>query len=299
MLFRSTAVGWQALNASTVSYNTALGSNALGLNTTGNLNTAVGNGCLVANTTGVQNVGVGYRAGASNTTGSSNVAVGCYAADGANGGNSNVSVGYGAGYVMTNGSGNVLIGYQAGYNGTNNITSGQNNIIIGVSAGAGSATANNQIVMGAGINGNGAGYFTFGQVSNTVYNQFTLNASWTRSSDVRLKTDIQDDTIGLAFIEKVKPRTFKWKSSKDVPQELTRHYSEEETMDTESVMNGFIAQEVKEALDAGNYGAQGVWSVEPDGTQAVSREMFITPLINAVKELSARVKELEAKVNGS
>ena len=76
-------------------------------------------------------------------------------------------------------------------------------------------------------------------------------------------------------------------------------YSEEETMDTESVMNGFIAQEVKEALDAGDYGAQGVWSVEPDGTQAVSREMFITPLINAVKELSARVKELEAKVNGS
>ena len=128
------------------------------------------------------------------------------------------------------------------------------------------------------------------------YNQFTLNASWTRSSDVRLKTDIQDDTIGLAFIEKVKPRTFKWKSSKDVPQELTRHYSEEETMDTESVMNGFIAQEVKEALDAGNYGAQGVWSVEPDGTQAVSREMFITPLINAVKELAAKNQELEARL---
>ena len=37
------------------------------------------------------------------------------------------------------------------------------------------------------------------------------------------------------------------------------------------------------------------WEDSVDGQQ-ISREMFITPLINAVKELSSKVEELESKL---
>ena len=64
-------------------------------------------------------------------------------------------------------------------------------------------------------------------------------------------------------------------------------------------MHGFIAQEVKEALDKNaserdkNFTG---WSEGEDGMQHTSREMFVIPLIKAVQELSAEVKELKAKL---
>jgi len=35
-----------------------------------------------------------------------------------------------------------------------------------------------------------------------------------------------------------------------------------------------------------------------EGVQTVAQSMFVYPLINAVKELSAKVEELESKLNG-
>ena len=67
-------------------------------------------------------------------------------------------------------------------------------------------------------------------------------------------------------------------------------------MDTEVVMNGMLAQDVKAALDAVGVEQFEGWSVQKDGAQAISREMFITPLINAVKELAAKNQELEARL---
>jgi len=69
-------------------------------------------------------------------------------------------------------------------------------------------------------------------------------------------------------------------------------------MDTEVKMNGLIAQEVKQALlDSGvsetDLETYGVWTEQQDGAQAISREMFVIPLINAIKELKARIEVLE------
>jgi hypothetical protein len=59
-------------------------------------------------------------------------------------------------------------------------------------------------------------------------------------------------------------------------------------------MYGFIAQEVKEALDKHNITDFAGWNEGKDGEQGISYEMFVMPLVKAVQELSAKVKALEA-----
>ena len=91
---------------------------------------------------------------------------------------------------------------------------------------------------------------------------------------------------------------FKWKPSNEFPKEWN-DYSEENNMDTDVVMHGFIAQEVKEALDKhsserdSNFSG---WKEGEDGMQHTSREMFVIPLIKAVQELSAQVDTLKAEI---
>ena len=73
-------------------------------------------------------------------------------------------------------------------------------------------------------------------------------------------------------------------------------YGEVNTRNITTVMHGLIAQEVKAALDAEGVTTFAGWDEGPDGVQAVSREMFITPLIKAVQELTAQVESLKAEV---
>ena len=61
---------------------------------------------------------------------------------------------------------------------------------------------------------------------------------------------------------------------------------------------GFIAQEIKSVLDAKNITDFNGWSVsEKDGSQSVSYEMFVVPLVKAVQELSAEVEQLKSQIN--
>ena len=67
-------------------------------------------------------------------------------------------------------------------------------------------------------------------------------------------------------------------------------------MDTDVVMHGMLAQDVKAALDTAGVTTFGGWSEEKDGSQCLSQEMFIYPLINAVKELSAQNADLLERI---
>ena len=101
----------------------------------------------------------------------------------------------------------------------------------------------------------------------------------------------------MDFINELRPVTFNWRHSSEIDPEFI-----EETVnigrtekDTETLIHGLIAQEVKAAMDSvGNTTFNG-WEEGQDG-QAVSREMFITPLIKAVQELSAEVTTLKSEI---
>jgi hypothetical protein len=288
------ALGWATATTNTTgSNNVAIGGfGALYSNTTGANNTAVGYSALFYNTAS-SNTAVGFQALLGNTTGTPNDAFGYQALFANTTGTQNVAIGYSSGSSITTGSYNTTMGCQAG----NTITTGIGNICLGQNAQTNSATASSRIVIGANGIGQGDNYVSIGTGgTNYIYNQFNTNATWTKASDARIKTNVKPDTLGLSFINRLNPVTFNWLPSNEIPTDIIG-YAEENTQDTTTVMHGMIAQDVKAAIDAEGAVNFAGWDIrEADGLQGVSNEMFVLPLINAVKELNAKVTALEAKL---
>jgi trimeric autotransporter adhesin len=183
-----------------------------------------------------------------------------------------------------------------GINSGDAITTGSFNICIGNLANPSTASGTDQIVLGYNINGQANTNVTIGNNNGKIYNAYTVNATWTQTSDERLKKNIQEDTLGLSFINRLRPVKYQWKPSNEIDPSLP-YYNEQNTRDIETVMHGLVAQEVKAALDAEGVTTFAGWDVGSDTIQAISREMFISPLIKAIQELSAQVTALQAEIN--
>ena len=88
--------------------------------------------------------------------------------------------------------------------------------------------------------------------------------------------------------------TYQHKSPSEFPKEWAAYNADDTTpMGGGKTIHGFIAQEIKQALDIEGVTTFGGWSVGADGRQSMSFDALVMPLVNAVKELSWRVKELE------
>ena len=138
-----------------------------------------------------------------------------------------------------------------------------------------------------------------GNSSHAWEDVYTRSLSGT--SDVNLKTDIQDATFGLDFVKGLRPRTFKWKQATDSETKEVR--------DGVRLHHGFIAQEV-EALLGDDADSMGLWShghqiaipatnegeedIEESWTANLRYLEFIPILTKAIQELEARVAALEA-----
>jgi len=158
---------------------------------------------------------------------------------------------------------------------------------------------NHCIVIGHDISIDG-NFFAFGKSGNYVYNGFTSNASWTRSSDERLKKNISTSTLGLDFINALRPVTFNWKDSREIDSsdsELTDHYNADENlMDSTTTLHGFVAQEVKTAMDNAGVSNFGGWNKLSTGVEGVSLEAMVTPLVKALQEADDKIDALTTRV---
>ena len=209
-------------------------------------------------------------------------------------GGENVAIGVGSGSAITSGTNNTLVGHASG----NAITTGATNVLIGHNNDVTSSGVSNAFALGQGQTSLDSDNIYFGRASNQTYKSVTSGDTWSFSSDERIKKDITDDNMGLSFVNRLRPVTFKWKASQDVPESLTSQYDKDTNhKDTTSTFHGFIAQEVKAAMDAENIPASFLaWSERSDGTQGVSKGELIIPLINAVQELSAENKALSDRL---
>jgi hypothetical protein len=269
----NTVVGLNALSSATsANYNVAIGAVSLRDNQSGFYNTAIGSNSLTLNTVGGYNTAVG-QASLYTNTGSHNTAVGESSAE------------------FTTGSRNTTLGSQSMYN----LTTGTDNTIIGYNSNASIVNATNQIVIGSEVIGQANNTVTIGSSSGKIYNNYTTNATWIQTSDGRLKNVISKDSLGLSFINRLNPITYTWKPSNQLPVD-NPYYNVINNKDTTTVIHGFVAQEIKAALDAENCSTFNGWMKGDDGIEGISREMFINPLVKAIQELSAQIEILKAEI---
>jgi len=260
----NTAVGYQSLRLNTTGASlVAVGVSTLTSNTTGAQNTAVGAASLANNTTGENNTAVGYQAGYSNTTGTTNIAIGVTAL-----------------YSNTTASNNTAVGYQAGYG----ITTGASNTYLGYAATQSGVAVTNEVVVGASLTGKGSNTAFIGGTSGAYNGANSLN--WSVTSDKRLKKNIVDNNTGLGIINQIQVRNFEYR----LPEEIT-DVPQGQAIAKTGVQLGVIAQELQQILPE-------CVKTESTGVMTVDADNLTWYLINAVKELSAQVAQLQSQLKG-
>ena len=312
---RNTAVGYGSLEDNTTADNsTAVGYDALVLNN-GGQNQAFGAFTLDANTSGVYNTAMGYAALGANASGNYNVAIGGLSALGAcvsgvgnvaiggsgalaslDDGDYNVAIGYLAGEKIEGGSNNTLVGRWAGskivdpdfntcigYASGDEITTGTLNTTIGFNAGSNVTTGNYNTLIGRAATASAAGVnneITLGSANVTALR--CQRTSISALSDARDKDEIQDLSLGLDYIQQVRPVEFVWQMRDGAV--------------TDKKDFGFIAQEMMAVEDAND--AEWVSSVLRNNPERleVAPAQLLPIAIKAIQELSAQLDELKAKV---
>jgi len=287
-------VGNSALTAVTEGVrNTAIGTWALKANTTGSYNTANGYQALFSNTTGSNNIAVGHASLTANTTASTNTAIGNSALISATTGGSNAAIGYQAGAGVTTGNNNVFVGYRAGYY-LNHLITGTTSTFLGSYSYPSADNSTQCIVIGHAVGG-ADGYTTIGHGTSDIRASHG-STTWSTVSDERYKKDITDATTGLGFVNALRPRTWNYKTLGELPETFSAYEADStEVFKNSDTNHGFIAQEVKAAIDADSSIKDGfrMWDDRPDGSQEVAEAALIPVLVKAIQELSAKVEALE------
>jgi len=268
--------------AGSQSLNTAVGNGALAANTTGNLNTAVGFQALQTGTTAAYSVAVGLQALQLTTTGQNNTAIGTNALLNNTTASNGTAVGYQAGYANTTGTSNTFYGYQAG----NNLTTGAYGLYVGFGSQASGTGAvaemvictTGSTVVGKGnttgfINANGGGCY-----------QGNNSATWSITSDQRLKKNIVDNTQGLNVVSQIRVRNFEYRTAEEVT-ELPAHT----VIDKQGVQLGVIAQELQEVCG-------DCVKTESTGVMSVNQDNITWHMVNAIKDLKALNDSLTARI---
>lgn len=160
---------------------------------------------------------------------------------------------------------------------------------------------------------NRAEFDSSGHFKPTSDNTYTCGANGNRwsavwaatgtiqTSDLRTKTDIKPTDLGLQFIEKLNPVSFKFIiGGNEVIKDNDFGHEIKSKPGTRNHY-GLIAQEVKEVLNNLEISDFGGWILtdpnDPDSEQGLRYEQFISPLIKAVQELALKVNNLENLLN--
>ena len=277
---------------------------------TGSYQVAIGSlaGSTYSTATGV--ISIGYKAGAASSTNGANIFIGYLAGETCTAGY-NCVVGHLAGEEMVGASHNTFIGTYAGQE----TTAGFSNTFVGMSTGITNTNGDKNCIVGNysdtavadanGANGIGydlgcvSGYTTLGDTGSDIRAAHG-NVTWSTVSDRRVKKDIETSTAGLDIINELRPVTFNYKTKGDLPESFKGYEKDStESYRSEKTQHGFIAQEVKEVVDAHSNLKDGfsLWSLrntEDDQSQQEVGEAALIPiLVKAIQELSKQVEDLK------
>ena len=99
------------------------------------------------------------------------------------------------------------------------------------------------------------------------------------TSDLNKKTNVVSCDLGIDFLDTLRPVSFTYTDNPD------------------KVFYGFVAQEVKEALELNDKRPEryGLWTEEQE-TQFLSLQELISPLVKSLQEVHARLRQVEAQL---
>ncbi len=313
-------IGYQSgRQATSAVYNQGLGHHSLNSLTTGDRNVGIGMEAGGSITTGEYNTCIGAGTGGP-SGGSYNVAIGTKCSSGSDSGyTKNVQIGYESmkeygGYQTTE---STTVGSQSAYKlitghratafgakSLYNIHSGSDNTGIGYEAGYDITNGSNCTFIGhdSGKSGSPSGSVTTGSNviclgDNNVTDLYCADTSIS-SSDKRDKTDVTDFTHGLKWVEQLKPVTYKWDKRSWYSDDLSATPDGSKKKAKQHI--GFLAQDVLAIEQADGFASKKddmlvVNLNEDDTAYGLKYERLVPVLVNAIKELSAKVKALEAK----
>ena len=240
-----------------------------------------GEACEGGNPSGAVMIG---RSAGKTGSGNNTIAIGQNACRNASGANFNcVFIGNEAGYGSASyyntgigyealadsnfdGHGNIAIGYQSG----KTLEGGDDNVMIG-SAEVADVDADDQLVISNGQTGDVS--WIVGDDTGACF-QGDNDASWSTTSDKRLKREIKDATKGLDAINAIQVRNFRYRKD--------NRYG----MDPRPSRVGVIAQELEQVFPE-------AVKENAHGHKTVSTDSINWALLKAVQELSAKVEALE------
>jgi len=162
--------------------------------------------------------------------------------------------------------------YLGGYSGS------QYARIFATNSGTANAGGSGINLLGSGSTGIAGAYVGTSGTSNIV----TFTVQTTSPSDVRLKEEIAESDLGLAFVKQLRPVSYKLKAD-------PRHQKG----------YGFIAQEVETLIgdESSLVYFEKDWQVgDEKGFKTIHYPSYIAVLTKAIQELTAKVEALEAKV---
>jgi len=199
----NTAIGVNALSVNTTGVgNVAIGINSLLANTTGNSNISIGQATLSTNIGGVQNTAVGSSTLQNISAGSGNTSFGFYNLNGLTSGNQNITMGAFSGRFLSDGTtvlttmnNSVLLGYQTyplGNAQTNQIVIGHN----ATGLGSNSAVLGNDSITRTALKGN-ISIGTTGSISSRLH----VQGSGTTSATTALRVENTNASASLVVLD--------------------------------------------------------------------------------------------------
>jgi len=272
----NTYFGFDSGTANSVgSQNTFVGTETGRDNNAGSMGTFIGNRAGLSNTIGNENTFIGAYAGQFTTDGQHNSFLGVTTGNSNSSGSENTFLGAHAGYFNTTGSYNTLVGNFSG----ENSGSGNYNTTLGFEADMANGNLNNSMALGSGAVVSSNNTVVIGNASITSIGG---QVGWSTLSDRRLKNHIQENRLGLEFINRLKTVSYTYK---DKGQKGIRY-------------SGLIAQEVESIID--NMGIEFSGVVRPTNKQSyysLRYSEFVIPLIKAVQEQSVEIKQLTDRIS--
>jgi len=194
------------------------------------------------------------------TTGSNNVSAGSFCLDGCTTGSYNVALGHDTARNISTGGNNVCLGHFAGHSGSPSgaITTGSNIVCIG---------------------------------NNNTSSAF-IKVAFQTGSDKRDKTDIKDFSFGLDWINKMRPVIYRWDN-----RDWYENGIPDGSKKASQLELGLIAQEELEIEKQFGFAETKedmlIASINANGSYTMKYDRIIPILVNAIKELSAKVAALE------